>query len=87
MKQMIMLWTDTNANTLFVTWHLSVYIRFQYFVKSFILRFVFFTPINNFSDVELVLVFLIFFLNYFIDRLKYLQIWLDYYIFSVLLSK
>jgi len=59
MKQMIMLRPDTNANTLFVTWRLSIYIRFQYFVKSFILRFDLFTPIKNFSYVELELVFLI----------------------------
>ena len=34
MKQMIMFWTDTNSNTLLVTWHFSIYIRFQYFVKG-----------------------------------------------------
>lgn len=60
MKQMVMLRTDTNANTLFVTWHLSIYIRFQYFVKSFISCFDFFTPINNFNYVALELVFLFF---------------------------
>lgn len=60
-KQITMLWTDTNSSALVVMWQLSIYIRFQYFVTSFILRFFFFTPINNFNGVELAFVFLIFF--------------------------
>jgi len=34
MKQIIVFLTDTNSITLFVRWHLSIYIQFQYFVKG-----------------------------------------------------